>query len=315
MSSVLRRVGDHALSVGALLGLAALLSATLGAALGVRPLFFRSGSMAPAIGTGSMALARNVPAADLRPGDVVSVVTASGSRVTHRVVGTRSEAGDTVLTLRGDANRVPDPEAYTVDSAYRVFWHVPWVGYAAGAMSTPVGLFLLGVGVAALLAIAGRGGGRSRPRGGRRARRAPPHRHRHRHRARRAGVTAVAAMAVVAGPAGPASAAPWTDAVTISGTTLTAGTVAAPVLSCGALGVLSVTFNWTAVSGATSYTLHYGIGGSSTTTTAGTTITLVAAISGGTAWVEANHNYGSTTWTSIASNTRSYTVAVVSLCS
>jgi hypothetical protein len=122
-------------------------------------------------------------------------------------------------------------------------------------------------------------------------------------------------MAVVAGPAGPASAAPWTDAVTISGTTLTAGTVAAPVLSCGALGVLSVTFNWTAVSGATSYTLHYGIGGSSTTTTAGTTITLVAAISGGTAWVEANHNYGSTTWTSIASNTRSYTVAVVSLCS
>jgi signal peptidase I len=311
MSGVLRRVGDHALTLGALLGLAALLSATLGAALGVRPLFFRSGSMAPTIGTGSMALARSVPAADLRPGDVVSVVTASGNRVTHRVVGTRSVAGDTVLTLRGDANRVPDPETYAVDSAYRVFWHVPWVGYAVGAMLTPAGLFLLGVGVAGLLVLAGRGGaGRSRSRGGRRARRAPPHRH----RARRAGATAVAAMAVVAGPAGPASAAPWTDPVTISGTTLTAGTVAAPTLSCGTLGILSVTFNWTAVSGATSYTLHYGSGGSSTTTTASTTITLVTAISGGTAWVEANHNYGSTTWTSVASNTRSYTVAVVSLC-
>jgi signal peptidase I len=311
MSGVLRRVGDHALSLGALLGLAALLSATLGAALGVRPLFFRSGSMSPAIGTGSMALARSVPAADLRPGDVVSVVTASGSRVTHRVIGTRIEAGDTVLTLRGDANRVPDPDTYAVDSAYRVFWHVPWVGYAVGAALTPAGLFLLGIGVTGLLVLAGRGGaGRSRPRGGRRARRAAPHRH----RARRAGATAVAAMAVVAGPAGPASAAPWTDGVTISGSTLTAGTVAAPTLSCGALGVLSVTFNWTAVSGATSYTLHYGIGGSSTTTTASTTITLIAAISGGTAWVEANHNYGSTTWTSNASNTRSYTVAVVSLC-
>jgi hypothetical protein len=259
-----------------------------------------------------MALARSVPAGDLRAGDIVSVVTASGSRVTHRVVSTRQASGHTVLTLRGDANRVSDPESYVVDSAYRVFWHVPWAGYAVGAALTPPGLFLLGVGLTGLLVLAGRGGsGRARPRGGRRARRSSAHRH----RARRAGATAVAAMAVVAGPAGQASAVPWTDDVVMSGTTLTAGTVPAPTLSCGALGVLSVTFNWTAVSGATSYTFHYGSGGSSTTTTAGTTITLVAAITGGTAWVEANHAYGSTTWTSVASNTRSYTVAVVSLCS
>ena len=62
------------------------------------------------------------------------------------------------------------------------------------------------------------------------------------------------------------------------------------------------------------YTLHYGSGGAQTQTVAGTTATITAAISGGTAWVVANRNFGSTTWTSVASQTRTYTVAVVSLC-
>jgi hypothetical protein len=101
----------------------------------------------------------------------------------------------------------------------------------------------------------------------------------------------------------------------VAGGTFTATTVAAPTLSCGALGVLSVTFNWTAVPGATDYTLHYGSGGSSTVTTTATTRTIVTAISGGTAWVVANRSFGSTTWSSVASNSRTYTVAVASLCS
>ena len=311
MSAVLHRAADRVLTVGALLGLVALLGAALGAALSVRPLFFRSGSMAPAIDTGSLALAQKVPAGDLRVGDVVVVTTASGTRVTHRVVRTEASSGGAVLTLRGDANRSDDAERYAVDSAYRVFWHVPRVGYAAAALLTPGGLLALGFVVAGLFVVVGRGRASGPPSsGGRRARRGS----RRRHRARRAGATAVAAMAVVAGPAGPASAAPWTDSVAVSGTTLTATTVPAPTLNCGALGVLSVTFVWTAVSGATGYTFHYGLGGGSSTTTTGTSITLVTAISGGTAWVEANHNYGSTTWTSAASNTRTYTVAVVSLC-
>lgn len=308
MSSLLRRIADHALTVGAFLGVAALLSALLGAALGVRPLFFRSGSMSPTIGTGALALARSVPAADLRVGDVVSVTTASGSRVTHRVVRTETLSGQVLLTLRGDANRVPDGERYPVESAYRVFWHVPWFGYAVGSMMSPAGLFVLGLLVMGLLVLATRRrpGPPSRGRRARRgSRRAAPR------RARRATAAAVASVAVIAGPA---SAAPWTDAVGVTGTTLTAGTVPATSLSCGALGVLSVTFNWTAVPGATSYTLHYGSGGSSTVTTTSTSRTIVSAISGGTAWVVVNRDFGSVTWSSVASNTRTYTVAVVSLC-
>ncbi|GAA1986525.1 hypothetical protein GCM10009718_24930 [Isoptericola halotolerans] len=106
----------------------------------------------------------------------------------------------------------------------------------------------------------------------------------------------------------------WTDQGTITSGAVSAGVVAAPVLSCGPLGVLSVTFNWTAVTGATSYLVNFGAGGSQTATQTGTSRTIVTAINGGTAWVRAQRNFGQTTWTSVPSNTRSYTVAVVSLC-
>jgi signal peptidase I len=307
MGRALRRVADTALSVGAVLGLAALLLVALGAWSGVRPLVFRSGSMAPTIDTGALALAHRVAATDLRVGDVVSVRTGSGARVTHRVVGIDLSSRTASLTLKGDANEVADAETYVVGSAYRVFWHVPWVGYAARAVVTPAVLWLLSLGAVVLLlrTRSGRGSG-----GGRRARRAPAGRH----RARRAGATAVATMAVLAGPAGPAGAAAWTDPVAISGSTFTAGTVPPPAFDCFAVNVLSVTFAWTAVSGATSYTVHYGSGGSQTASTTNTSYTTVSVISGGTAWVVANRNYGSTTWSSVASNTRSYTVAVLGFC-
>jgi len=60
--------------------------------------------------------------------------------------------------------------------------------------------------------------------------------------------------------------------------------------------------------------LHYGSGGATTVDVTGTSKTITAAVSGGTAWVLANRNFGSTTWTSVASTTRTYTVALTSLC-
>ena len=133
-------------------------------------------------------------------------------------------------------------------------------------------------------------------------------------------LAAVAVLGMVAGVGAQARAswtlAAWTDAVGVSGTTLTAYTVPpSPSFTCGSLGVLSVRFNWTAVAGATNYTLHYGSGGATTLNTTSTTATLNSAISGGTAWVQVNRTFGPVTWTSVASQTRSYTVAVVSLCS
>ena len=309
MSLVARRLANGLLTVGAVLGACCLLLVVLGPLVGVRPLLFRSDSMSPTIRTGDLAVARSVPASDLAVGDVVSVPTSGGDRVTHRIVDIRRAGARAELSLRGDGNEDPDAETYAVTRADRVVLVVPWVGRVVAAAESPVGLFVLGMAATGLLVVAMRGGPGDGGRGG-----GPDHRSRHRgrRRAARAGVLAGAAMTVAV--AGPASAVPvpWTDPVDVTGTVLTSTTIPAPTLSCGALGVLSVTFNWTAVAGATSYQLTAG---GTTYTVAGTTKTITAVIAGGTATVKAVRDFGSVAWSSVASNQRTYTVAAVSLCS
>ena len=118
-----------ALNVGATLGFLVLVTVVAGLAFGIRPIVITSGSMEPTIATGALVLARSVPAADVEVGDVVTVPTATGTRVTHRVVRVDDGGADlAVLTLRGDANPAADPEQYPVSSADRMLLDVPLVG-------------------------------------------------------------------------------------------------------------------------------------------------------------------------------------------
>lgn len=310
------RVRQAVLGVGAVVGLLSLVLALAGIVCDAKVLVFRSGSMSPTIHTGALAVARYTPAGDLRVGDVVSVTDAGGTRITHRVTAVEHRGTRAVLTLKGDANTTPDPTAYDVRGADRVVASVDHLGYAASAAGSPVGLALLGAYGAFLASVLlrKRSPETEPPRG-------PGPARRRRGLARsvvRAGATALVAVLGVAVPLRlpmvPTLAA-FTDTATTTGSTFGTATIAAPAtFTCGTLGVLSVTFNWSAVAGATSYTLHYGSSGSQTVTTASTSATVVTAIAGGTAWVTTNRNFGSTTWTSGPSGTRSYTVAVVSLC-
>ncbi|WP_341926459.1 signal peptidase I [Nocardioides psychrotolerans] len=317
---LVRGVRELVLTVGALLGVLGLLVVLAGLVLDVRPLVFLSGSMAPAIDTGALALVRTVPAADLRVGDVVSVVDAGGTRVTHRVVSLASQGEHRQLTLRGDANRSADREVHTVTEADRVVASVPRLGYVLGWMSGRLGMLLLGLYGAFLASVLLRGrddGPPSPPRPpppSRRKRRAAPASAR-RQASRVLAMTVIGAAALLPSPA---SAAPWTDEVVVSGSALSATSVPAPGnFRCSGLGVATVTFAWDAVPGATSYTLRYGPGGASSMTVAGTSQTILTLISGGQAWVVANTNFGSTTWSSTNSATRTYSVFLlaVSTCS
>lgn len=312
--TISHRAREGLLTLGAVLGVVCILATVAGHAFGITPLVFRSGSMSPAIHTGDLAVARTVDAASLKTGDIVSVIDAEGNRVTHRLRDMSANGSARQLTLQGDANRSPDAEVYTVTRAERVLFDIPKAGYLVDAAAGPGGLFVLGAYVTGMLVLAfrrrpprpdapvsaRRGGAR---KAGRRSRVAA-----------RSAAFAVLGMTVVV--ASPASAAFWTNDAPATGTTFTAYTLPAPAtFTCGGLGVLSVTFNWAAVSGATNYTLHYGSGGATTKTVTGTSTSITAAVSGGTAWIVANRSFGSTTWSSVASNTRTYTVAVVSLCS
>lgn len=60
-----------------------LLITLAGILLGAKPLIFRSGSMEPAIPTGSLPLSLPVDVASLRPGDIVSVTNSSDVRITR----------------------------------------------------------------------------------------------------------------------------------------------------------------------------------------------------------------------------------------
>lgn len=139
------RLRSVALTVGASVGSLCLLAAVAALVLDVTPLIFRSGSMGPEIPAGSVALARTVDAGDLEAGDVVSVLTADGVRVTHRIVAIDDGAGrDRLLTLQGDANSSPDAESYAVSEVDRVFVSVPGAGHAIAWLERPVGLLVLG---------------------------------------------------------------------------------------------------------------------------------------------------------------------------
>ena len=175
----LRGLRETALWSGALLGLLA-----VGAGLAVTLfhcsfLVFRSGSMSPSIETGALALARQVDAVDLEPGDVVTVRTADGALVTHRVVDTTMRGEEASLVLQGDANAAPDAEVYTVRSVDRVVADVPYLGYVVAHALTPAGvvamasvclmLFLVPADDRGVRAPAGRGGRHRGRRVGRRA--------------------------------------------------------------------------------------------------------------------------------------------------
>ncbi|WP_336793972.1 signal peptidase I [Gordonia malaquae] len=146
---------ELALNVGAILGLICIVVAIGSMLFGITPLVFRSGSMSPDIPTGSLALARTVDATDLRIGDVVSVDNEVGTRITHRVVAIENAGDGAVsLTLKGDANRVPDPSPYLVTEADRVIGSVPILGYAAAWLSSKTAIFIGGIVAGALLMLA-----------------------------------------------------------------------------------------------------------------------------------------------------------------
>jgi hypothetical protein len=243
----------------------------------------------------------------------------SGQRVTHRIVRITHRGAEATIALKGDANKVPDPQVHTVSSAGRLLFGIPFLGRVIAVLSSPIGLLLLGaylffVARVAMEEWAHRGPAgprRGRERGGRR-----------RGGARRATGVAAGIVALTAGLAAVTGAGPkgtvaaFTDTVAVGTSTMSTSSVPAPTLSCGPLGVLSVGFTWSSVSGATNYTLFYN-NGSSSTTVSGLSTTITGALNlSSTAWVVANRNFGSTTWLSARSNSKNYTfLAVVSLCS
>jgi signal peptidase I len=149
-----RLLRESLLWAGAVGGVICLVLGGLALAFGFKPVIFRSGSMSPAIGTGALAFTHHVDAAGLHVGDVVTVRTDKGVRVTHRIRSISPQGDQVTLVLKGDANPVVDSQAYVVGSADRVLFSIPKAGYVVNALSGRAGTFGGGILVGLVLVTA-----------------------------------------------------------------------------------------------------------------------------------------------------------------
>jgi signal peptidase I len=124
------------------------------AVLGLDRFVVTDSTMGGSMGRGSVVLAREVPPADLRVGDVIAFRPPGGSgedRVTRRIVA----LDNGVATTEADATGRTDPWTLPLTSpAYARTWvSVPWVGYPF-ALDGCWGLLLLSVVVVIALVVA-----------------------------------------------------------------------------------------------------------------------------------------------------------------
>jgi signal peptidase len=101
--------------------------------VGYKPVAVYSGSMAPKLGVGSLAVDRPIDASDVRVGDVITFPDPylKGRLVTHRVVQIVQTKKGPAYRTKGDANVSRDPWTIRLDGRVgRVAFDVPFAGYA-----------------------------------------------------------------------------------------------------------------------------------------------------------------------------------------
>lgn len=147
-----RRAGDALLTVAAIGGLACVVLVLLAFFFHITLIMFKTGSMGPTIPAGSLAIVQQIPASEVKVGDVVTVDRPQALPITHRVRSIAPAAGNDVsITLRGDANPADDPQPYVVGTVRIVLFSVPHLAYAVAAVSNPLVLGGITVGAAGLV--------------------------------------------------------------------------------------------------------------------------------------------------------------------
>lgn len=128
-------------------------------ATGSVPLTVLTGSMSPTYDPGSVVIVRPVDVDDLQIGDVITFQEKSGDPtvVTHRIIGIGFGGdGGRTFTTQGDANNAADPTPVTEPQVRgRVWYSVPYVGYAVNAFDADMRATLVKALAGALLLYGG----------------------------------------------------------------------------------------------------------------------------------------------------------------
>jgi signal peptidase len=218
-------LGDILLWIASIGGLICILGVIAALGFHITLIMFKTGSMSPTIPTGSLAVVHEIPAPEIRVGDVVTVDRDGQLPVTHRVTSVEGSGETRTITLRGDANPTDDVAPYVVSSV-RVVW-IAFPGWANVVvwLSNPVVLGALTLSATTLVTWAfwPRVDGHGR----RRARRRPTGRA---GAIATTGSTLLLSLAIVAG-ATPDAAQAAEQEVVVHGTYLTLTSVSDPALT------------------------------------------------------------------------------------
>jgi signal peptidase I len=142
----LKLLGNALAAIITALAFVSLLGVTiLPGILGYKTYVVLSGSMEPAIHTGSVLVALPVAPRTLKVNDVIVYNRSDVSEsVTHRIIQLNDEGGKPSFITRGDANGAPDSWTvqYNGATAGKIVLSVPLVGYAYHAIASPQGRLL-----------------------------------------------------------------------------------------------------------------------------------------------------------------------------
>lgn len=156
MLTRVKKVAEWVVFVIVAIVVAALLFVDVGPRfLPYQALVVRSGSMSPAIPTGSVVLYHKVEASRLKTGDVI-VFTEPGTTtmVTHRIYAVKNGPTGRYFETKGDANALPDDwKVPAKGTGWESFWHVPVVGYILWGIETGWTRVLLIIVPALVLAV------------------------------------------------------------------------------------------------------------------------------------------------------------------
>lgn len=110
-----------------------------------------SGSMEPAVKTGSLIVAKPSHSAgsgqaDYKVGEIIAFGEngKSETSTTHRIVEVKGEGENISYTTKGDVNNAPDPERVLPEAIIgKVLFSVPVAGYIVNATKQPLGFVLI----------------------------------------------------------------------------------------------------------------------------------------------------------------------------
>lgn len=103
-----------------------------------------SGSMEPAIKTGSIIVIK--PVKEYKIGDVIcfGLISKTKTPITHRILDIEIAQGIPSYVTKGDANNIEDTRAVKeADIIGKVLFSVPYVGYLINTAQKPFGFLLL----------------------------------------------------------------------------------------------------------------------------------------------------------------------------